>query len=129
MNHSDQEIEMLLQKLGYKTDEAVLTVGEPTWFGNGLEKFGITNARTLPVDWLHLFVSDYSELSDLLASYKLDLVKRGIWISWPKKTANLSVTISEQLIRDVVLPLGWVDTKVCTVDNTWSGLKFLRRKK
>lgn len=51
-----------------------------------------------------------------------------LWISWPKKTSGVASDITEDVLREVVLPTGWVDTKVCAVDATWSGLRFQRRR-
>jgi hypothetical protein len=51
-----------------------------------------------------------------------------IWISWPKKAAKVETDVTEDVIRDVALPTGLVDTKVCAVDETWSGLKLVIRK-
>ena len=51
-----------------------------------------------------------------------------IWISWPKKASKKFIDLTEDGVRDVLLPTGWVDVKVAAVDTDWSGLKFLRRK-
>jgi len=51
-----------------------------------------------------------------------------LWISWPKKSSPLYTDLTEGGLRDVLLPTGWVDVKVCAVDADWSGLKFLRRR-
>jgi hypothetical protein len=51
-----------------------------------------------------------------------------IWISWPKKVSKVPTDITEDVIRDIVLPTGLVDVKVCAVDDTWSGLKLVVRK-
>jgi Protein of unknown function (DUF3052) len=51
-----------------------------------------------------------------------------IWVSWPKKSANIPTDITEDVVREVALPLGLVDTKVCAVDETWSGLKLMIRR-
>ncbi|MBX7249505.1 MAG: DUF3052 domain-containing protein [Caulobacteraceae bacterium] len=51
-----------------------------------------------------------------------------LWISWPKKASRLFRDLTEDGVRAVLLPTGWVDVKVCAVDADWSGLKFLRRK-
>jgi hypothetical protein len=48
-----------------------------------------------------------------------------IWVSWPKKSSGLQTDLSENVLRDTALPLGLVDIKVCAVDETWSGLKFV----
>ena len=51
-----------------------------------------------------------------------------LWVSWPKKSSALFRDLTEDMLREVILPTGWVDVKVCAVDSDWSGLKFLRRK-
>jgi hypothetical protein len=50
-----------------------------------------------------------------------------IWISWPKKSSGVATELTENLIRDIGLAAGLVDVKVCAIDETWSGLKFVRR--
>ena len=50
-----------------------------------------------------------------------------LWISWPKQASRVATDVTENVIRDVALPLGVVDVKVCAVDDTWSGLKLVRR--
>jgi hypothetical protein len=52
-----------------------------------------------------------------------------VWVSWPKKTSKVDTDITEDVIRDVALPMGFVDVKVCAVDATWSGLKLVIRKR
>jgi hypothetical protein len=51
-----------------------------------------------------------------------------IWIAWPKKASGVATDVTEDTVREVALPMGIVDVKVCAVDATWSGLKFLRRR-
>ena len=51
-----------------------------------------------------------------------------IWVSWPKKSSGLPTDITENTLREDLLPSGWVDVKVCAIDQTWSGLKFVLRK-
>ena len=51
-----------------------------------------------------------------------------VWVSWPKKASKVPTDITEDTIREVALPLGFVDTKVCAIDETWSGLKLVIRK-
>jgi hypothetical protein len=78
---------------------------------------------------VHAFVRDRAEL-DGMAGRLTGLPGPGgaLWISWPKKTSPLFRDLTEDGIRDVLLPTGWVDVKVCAVDADWSGLKFLRRR-
>jgi hypothetical protein len=51
-----------------------------------------------------------------------------VWVSWPKKAARVETNMSEDVVREVALPLGFVDIKVCAVDEVWSGLKLMVRK-
>ena len=86
-------------------------------------------APTPPVDAAHIFVVERLDLEAKLAQL-LPLLERSgfIWVSWPKKTSGVSTDITEDVIRDVALPMGLVDVKVCAVDRTWSGLKLVIRK-
>ena len=52
----------------------------------------------------------------------------GVWVAWPKKTSGLKTDLGEQIIRDTCLARGLVDYKVCAIDDTWSGLKFARKR-
>ncbi len=52
----------------------------------------------------------------------------GLWIAWPKRAAKVATTMSEHVVREVVLPLGLVDSKVCAIDATWSGLRVVWRR-
>ncbi|MGH9328997.1 MAG: DUF3052 domain-containing protein, partial [Vicinamibacterales bacterium] len=53
----------------------------------------------------------------------------GLWIAWPKKASGVPSDLTEDVLREVILPTGLVDVKVCAIDQTWSGLKFTRRKR
>lgn len=80
-------------------------------------------------DVVHHFATRRSELATALRSYrgKLDPATP-VWVSWPKKSAKVPTDITEDTIREVALPLGYVDIKVCAVSDTWSGLKLVVRK-
>lgn len=78
---------------------------------------------------LHLFARDRADLEAKAATAFGRRPEGGmVWISWPKKTSSLFVDLTEDGVREVILPTGWVDVKVCAVDADWAGLKFLRRK-
>ena len=78
---------------------------------------------------IHVFTHSFAELSHLLASYRTRMALDGaVWVSWPKKAAKIPTDITEDRIREAALPLGFVDIKVCAVDDTWSGLKLVIRK-
>ena len=82
-----------------------------------------------PVDAAHVFVTERAELEAEIARLRPVLDPAGfIWVSWPKKAARVPTDITEDVIRDVALPTGLVDVKVCAVDETWSGLKLMIRK-
>lgn len=81
------------------------------------------------VDLCHLFVQRAAELRRRLPELLAVIRQDGcIWVSWPKKASGVTSDITEGTIRDVALPLGLVDIKVCAVDQTWSGLKLVIRK-
>jgi len=81
------------------------------------------------IDLVHLFTKNRSELLELLTRYKRKIKQNGaIWVSWPKKASGIQSEITEDTVREVALPLGLVDIKVCAVDETWSGLKLVIRK-
>ena len=81
------------------------------------------------IDAAHIFVTTREELSSLLATLRKQLATDGhIWVSWPKQASKVPTDVSEDTIREVALPIGLVDTKVCAVDETWSGLKLVIRK-
>lgn len=94
-------------------------------------------AKTLrgKLDFIHYFVNQRAELESFLSRALEFLEQNGmIWISWPKQASKVPTDVTEQTIRDVCLPMGLVDVKVCAVDDIWSGLKLvirrdLRRKK
>jgi len=81
------------------------------------------------VDIAHLFTKSVKELGNKLADYRKrlrdDVV---VWVSWPKKASKVPTDITEDVIREICLPMGWVDIKVCAVDEVWSGLKLVVRK-
>jgi len=79
--------------------------------------------------FIHLFAADRAGLEQHVAVAVAQLAPGGaLWISWPKKASPQFKDLTENLIRDIVLPLGVVDVKVCAVDADWSGLKFVWRK-
>ncbi|MBN8607365.1 MAG: DUF3052 domain-containing protein [Caulobacterales bacterium] len=77
----------------------------------------------------HLFHTSAAKLEADLTKLRPLLMAEGmVWVSWPKKTAKVETDITEDVIRKLALPMGYVDVKVCAVDETWSGLKLVIRK-
>ena len=82
-----------------------------------------------PIDAAHIFVTSRGELEAKLHQLLPLLDRAGmIWVSWPKKASKVPTDITEDVIREVALPMGLVDVKVCAVDEVWSGLKLVVRK-
>jgi hypothetical protein len=78
---------------------------------------------------IHLFTREAGTLADKLRECLELIAEDGmIWVSWPKKAAKVATDVTEDVIREAALPLGLVDTKVCAVDDTWSGLKLVIRR-
>ena len=81
------------------------------------------------LDAAHLFIVERAALEPALGRLLPLLARPGfIWISWPKRVSKVPTDVTEDVIREVALPLGLVDVKVCAVDATWSGLKLMIRK-
>lgn len=77
----------------------------------------------------HLFVTDRVELAARLGSWRESLPPATpVWVSWPKKASKVPTTVTEDVIREIALPMGYVDVKVCAVSDVWSGLKLVVRK-
>jgi hypothetical protein len=78
---------------------------------------------------VHLFTDAKTELYNQLKSLRTAIKPDGVvWVSWPKKASKVPSDITEDTIREVALPLGFVDVKVCAVSEIWSGLKLVIRK-
>ncbi len=75
-----------------------------------------------------LFVKNRAALEAAASTVTGAALGASLWVSWPKKSSKLFIDLTEDGLREVLLPTGWVDVKVCAVDADWSGLKFLRRK-
>lgn len=84
---------------------------------------------TPDTDVVHLFATDRGSLAQRLASLVSAIrPDAAVWVSWPKKTAKVPTDVTEDVVREIALPLGLVDIKVCAIDETWSGLKLVLRK-
>jgi hypothetical protein len=123
----------LARKLSLRDGQRVWLEGMPDHVRAEIEASGLSldllSAPEAPVEAAHVFVTWRSELDDAVARLLPLLAPTGfLWISWPKKAAKVPTDVTEDVIRDVALPLGLVDTKVCAVDATWSGLKLVIRK-
>ncbi|NVJ98849.1 MAG: DUF3052 family protein [Alphaproteobacteria bacterium] len=120
----------LIKKLGIKDGFVIRTLHAPDHYGTllGPLPVGVTTSGT-PCDFIHSFYTERALFEAELKSLMEILERNGmIWISWPKKTAKVPTDMTEGVVREVALPLGLVDVKVCAVDEIWSGLKLVIRK-
>ncbi len=93
------------------------------------ENVRMSSTLNKDVDIWHLFSKFLSELQAELEKAMAGIRPDGmIWVSWPKKSSGAETDVSENKIREIALPLGLVDVKVCAVDETWSGLKLVIRR-
>lgn len=123
----------LAKKLGIKQGTRLLPVGAPEGYLALLEPIppGVefVPRPTKSTDIVHVFTTQRNELEGLLKIYRTKLNPMAtVWVSWPKKSAKVPTDIAEDTIREVALPLGFVDVKVCAVTDVWSGLKLVIRK-
>jgi hypothetical protein len=123
----------LARKLGITEGTTLLVINPPPNYLTLLAPVpdGVRRAARLTgaVDLVHVFSTARTHLAKVLRS-SLAAMRQdaAIWVSWPKRTSKVPTDITEDAIRDVALPLGLVDIKVCAVDDTWSGLKLVIRK-
>ena len=138
----------LAKKLGIKPEHVVELWNAPKGYlatlgelppGVTLRESGSSKARagksrvsksgaTMP-DVVQFFTASRAELASSLADLARSIFPdRALWISWPKKSSGVASDVTEDVLRELALPLGLVDVKVCAVDETWSGLKLVWRK-
>ncbi|WP_425098298.1 hypothetical protein [Tropicibacter sp. S64] len=121
----------LFGKLGLKPGMRSLALNAPAHYPDLLAGLEGVDWIDPPgsADFVHLFCANRAALQTG-APEALTFVRDGgmFWVSWPKKSSPLFIDLTEDGLRDVLLPTGWVDVKVCAVDQDWSGLKFLRRR-
>ena len=123
----------LVQKIGIKPQHRLLFRNAPKEFPNTLGKLP-EGAKHLDgkgsVDVAILFVTSAGELKREFGALARRLESNGmLWIGWPKKASGMKTDLTENVVRDIGLANGMVDVKVCAIDETWSGLKFVYRLK
>ena len=123
----------LEKKLGLKEGMRVVVINPPeehlSWLQTHRYVFRIGKRVIQESVFVHVFTRDRSELERLLHKARKAIHPAGVvWVSWPKKAAKIDTTVTEDVIRELALPLGFVDVKVCSVNDVWSGLKLVIRK-
>jgi hypothetical protein len=123
----------LLKKLGIKPGYKMIIISQPASYWEWLSPLPegtIIKPTSDEVDFIHLFVKEKKVFEKEFVKNKKRLKKDGMfWISWPKKSSKVLSDLDEKIIREFGLKNGLVDVKVCAVDETWSGLKFMFRLK
>jgi hypothetical protein len=123
----------LFKKLGIQPGSRVKTGNAPSDYLALLAPIPdgarISSRLRAPVDIWHLFVTSRSKLEAQLGRCQSEITQSGmVWVSWPKKASGVRSDVTEDVVREVALPLGFVDVKVCAVDEVWSGLKLVIRR-
>ena len=123
----------LVKKLGIAPASRVLVVDAPGGYRARLkglpEGVEFLTAPSGTTDLAHAFFTKKSQMAKTLAILRRKLPPVAvIWVSWPKKSSRVATDITEDTVREVALPLGLVDIKVCAIDDVWSGLKLVVRK-
>lgn len=123
----------LAKKLSLKNGMRVWFSDMPDSIRAEIEESGLTLSEekvpTPGIHSAHIFVTERENMQSRLATLRDMIDPAGqVWVSWPKKAAKVETDITEDTIRDVALPMGFVDIKVCAVDTVWSGLKLVIRK-
>jgi len=126
----------LPQKLGIGEGDAVALIGAPQWLEDVLgEVPSVAQLHTdldgdALFDVIVVFVSWRAELEAELGRLRDRMAPAcGLWVAWPKKTSKVPTDMSDNVVREVALPTGLVDNKVCAIDETWSGLRLVIRRK
>jgi hypothetical protein len=120
----------VVQKLGIKPGFRIFIGDAPTAYcdivGALPDRVTIAGRPKAPLDFVHLFATEASGLAGRLRTYRDVIAPDGmVWVSWPKKASGVATDLSDVVVREIALSVRLVDTKVCAIDDTWSGLKFV----
>ena len=119
----------LVKKLGIKDGSRVAAINAPDEFPALVDGVDLKTQLRGKFDVIVFFTTERAELEK-----RLDALTRamhpdaGLWVGWPKKASNVPTDMTEDVVREVALPTGLVDNKVCAIDETWSGLRLVIRK-
>jgi hypothetical protein len=124
----------LAKKLGIKERSRIGLVNEPRSFREALGELpgGVSflGDSAKNIDLILFFVKSESELTKRFSRLASRLAPAGmLWIAWPKKASGVASDLSDGVVREIGLAAGLVDTKVCAIDEAWSGLRFVIRLK
>lgn len=123
----------LPKKLGITESTQVVLIGAPSEYKSLLGRVpagaNLGASLSQKTDLVHVFVTQREELAVHLAMLRRKLRDDAtVWVSWPKQASKVTTSVTEDVVRELALPLGFVDVKVCAVSDVWSGLKLVVRK-
>ncbi len=122
------------EKLGIKEGFRIAIVNSPANYRASLgelpKRVTAVGKPEAEMDLIQCFVKNKREAASTISALKHNISPRGaLWVSWPKGSSGVSTDLNENVVREIGLKSGLVDVKVCAVDETWSGLKFVYRLK
>lgn len=122
------------EKLGIKEGFKIIILNPPQNYNNTLGKLpknvDVMKKLKGPLDSIHCFTKERKELENKFPILKQELSQNGmLWISWPKGSSGIETDLNENMVREISLNNKLVDTKICAVDEIWSGMKFVYRVK
>jgi hypothetical protein len=122
----------LVRKLGIRDGMKINVLNAPRAYDDIVELppgVRMAGPRAADLDFVHVFAAEAKRLDDTLRRLRARISQSGmIWVSWPKKSSGVATDVTEAVVREAGLAAGLVDVKICAVDDTWSGLKFVIRK-
>ena len=124
----------LVKKLGVKAGMRVTVLGAPEGFvadtlGELPDGVAVSARLGGSKDMVIFFTTERARLEGKVEALRAAIAPDGmVWVAWPKQAAKVPTDMTEDVVREVVLPVGLVDVKVCAIDATWSGLKIVIRK-
>jgi hypothetical protein len=121
----------LARKLGIKAGDRLLLLGAPDGFEVGGLPGGVRVARRAAgrAEVIVSFHTERAQLERRLATLRARMEPAtGLWIAWPKRASKVPTDITEDVVREIALPTGLVDNKVCAIDEVWSGLRLVIRR-
>ena len=118
----------LVKKLGIKEGYRVAAIGAPLTFAGLLDGVPLATQLRGRFDVIVFFTTRRADLERRLDGLRRAMEQTGVlWVAWPKKAAKVATDMTEDVVREVALPTGLVDNKVCAIDDVWSGLRLVIR--
>lgn len=125
----------LPRKLGIGEGDEIALIGAPEWFEDALSNLpDVASVHTdladdARYDVIVAFMTERAELEGDLPRLRARMAPAcGLWIAWPKRASKLPTDMTDDVVREVALPTGLVDNKVCAIDETWTGLRLVIRR-